>query len=109
MKEYYNAHGYSILAITDHELLVDHSDLNDEDFLTLTGYEYAFIEDKPYLDARTIELNLIAKEPHNETRIAGSGEVLTEAVFNIPDDEYMRFEVIDAYGRYAISRAYFLK
>lgn len=69
MKEYYKSKGYQILAVTDHELLVDHTDLNDDDFLMLTGYEYAFIEDKPYLEARTIEFNLIAKEPHNETQV----------------------------------------
>ena len=69
MKEYYKAHGYSILAITDHEFIVDHSDLNDDDFLTITGYEYAFIEDKDYSFAKTLELNLFARDPHNETQI----------------------------------------
>ena len=69
MKEYYKSQGYSILSITDHELLVDHSDLNDDDFLTITGYEYAFVEDKDYPHAKTLELNLYAKDPHNETQI----------------------------------------
>ena len=32
LKERYKANGYSILAYTDHELLVDHSDLTDPDF-----------------------------------------------------------------------------
>ena len=35
LKERYKAHGYSILAYTDHELLVDHSDLADPDFLPI--------------------------------------------------------------------------
>ena len=63
MMEYYRAHGYAILALTDHELLVDHSDLNREDFLMLPGYEYAFVEDVPYPQARTIELNLYPRKP----------------------------------------------
>ncbi len=40
MKEYYKSRGYQVLAITDHELLVDHTDLDDNGFITLTGYEY---------------------------------------------------------------------
>ncbi|MBE6647844.1 MAG: PHP domain-containing protein [Ruminococcaceae bacterium] len=69
LKELYKSHGYSILALTDHELLVDHSDLDDEDFLTLTSLEYAFIENKPYSHARTIELNMFARDQHNETQV----------------------------------------
>jgi len=71
MKEYYKSKGYSILAITDHELLVDHTHLSDEDFLILTGYEYAFIEREkgPYKYVRTLELNLYAKDPHNVTQV----------------------------------------
>ncbi len=71
LKEMYVRHGYQILALTDHELLVDHSDLNDDNFLTLTSYEYAIIEsvEGGYPVARTIEFNLFAKEPHNLTQV----------------------------------------
>ena len=69
LKELYKAKGYSILAFTDHELLVDHSDLDDADFLTITGMEYAFIEKENYAESRTIELNLFAKDQHNTTQI----------------------------------------
>ena len=37
--EYRNA-GYSILAVTDHNVLADHSDLNEPGFLMLTSTEY---------------------------------------------------------------------
>lgn len=69
LKKRYKAHGYSILAYTDHEILVDHSDLNDENFLALTGIEYAFMEQPDYRLSKTIELNIIAKDPHNTTQI----------------------------------------
>lgn len=69
MMDYYKEHGYDILALTDHELLVDHSELNQEDFLLLPGYEYAFIEDVPYPEARTIELNLYPRKPHGFKQI----------------------------------------
>lgn len=39
MKESYKALGYSVIAYTDHEKFVDHSDLCEEDFLALNGVE----------------------------------------------------------------------
>ena len=69
LKELYKAQGYSVLAFTDHELLVDHSDLDDDEFLTITSMEYAFIEKDDYFQSRTIELNLFAKDQHNTAQI----------------------------------------
>ncbi len=65
LKNLYKAKGYSILAYTDHELMVDHSNLDDSDFLTITGMEYAFVEKDDYWTSRTIELNFFAKDQHN--------------------------------------------
>ena len=39
LKEIYKSAGYSVLAYSDHNVLVDHSALDDEDFLTLTSVE----------------------------------------------------------------------
>ncbi len=39
IKEMYKAHGYSVVAYTDHDILVPHPDLNDENFLALNGME----------------------------------------------------------------------
>ncbi|MBR0457645.1 MAG: hypothetical protein IJJ26_00270 [Victivallales bacterium] len=39
LKELYQAEGYSIVAYTDHEVLVDHPELNDENFLAMLGIE----------------------------------------------------------------------
>ena len=39
LKEAYKAAGYSVLAITDHEGIFDHSYLDDENFLTIPSYE----------------------------------------------------------------------
>ena len=47
VKEVYKNHGYSIVAYTDHDVLLDHSDLNDDEFLALTSSEYAVNEAKP--------------------------------------------------------------
>lgn len=39
IKELYKAHGYSIVAFTDHDKLSDKSYLNDDNFLALPGFE----------------------------------------------------------------------
>ena len=65
----YKAHGYSILCLSDHNVTADHSRLNDEDFLLLTGVEVninqpGWKETKGYI-VKTYHLNLIAKDPTN--------------------------------------------
>ena len=67
VKEAYKALGYQILCITDHYATVDHSDLNEPDFLMLTGVEIN-VNDKDYHHPaykKTYHLNLIAKDPDN--------------------------------------------
>lgn len=72
LKKVYKENGYSILSITDHERPQNHSYLNEDDFLTITGYE-AYIrpsEDCVYdLYAPEIHMNLFAKKPDNLTYI----------------------------------------
>lgn len=72
LRNAYRDHGYSILAITDHERPKDHSSLTTENFLMLTGYE-CYIRTTPngVMDpyAPEVHLNLFAKDPHNETFI----------------------------------------
>ena len=69
LKELYKANGYSILAYTDHELLVDHSDLDDEEFLSLTSLEYAIVEQDDYNLSKTIELNMFKKDQHDTLQV----------------------------------------
>ena len=64
VKAFYKAKGYHILSITDHNLGVDHSDMNEADFLLLTGAEYNINEaGLPANYSRTCHLNCIAKRP----------------------------------------------
>ena len=46
LKRAFMKQGYSIIAYTDHEILVPHNDLSDSHFLALNGYEYEIIEEK---------------------------------------------------------------
>ena len=45
IKSEYKARGYSAVCFTDHEVLIDHSDLSDGEFIALNGYEVAIKPD----------------------------------------------------------------
>ena len=69
LKKLYKENGYSILAITDHETPCNHSDLNDAEFLTITGYEAYIrnnITNKSDVYNCEIHMNLFARDPENE-------------------------------------------
>ena len=71
LKRLYKEQGYSFLAITDHEFFVNHSDLDDENFITITSAEYAI---KQFPEQSTLKnfnmkvchLNFYAKEQSND-------------------------------------------
>ncbi len=70
LKTEYKKRGYSVLAITDHEHLLDNSHLNDEDFLTITSCEVAikeFAEQSTLKNhnMRVAHLNFYALDPQN--------------------------------------------
>ena len=70
LKAFYMSHGYSIIAFTDHEHVIDNSYLSDEHFLALTGCEIAIKEiadmsSGKKLDMKVCHLNLYARDPHN--------------------------------------------
>ena len=72
LKEMYKNKGYSILSITDHEVPKNHSYLNDDGFLTITGYETYIRPDPncisdPY--KKEIHINLFARDPKNEAMV----------------------------------------
>ena len=67
VKEEYKKRGYSVVAITDHERLVSHNDLTDDNILFLTAYE-VYIKNFPF-DAVTdtqSHINLYSKTPENK-------------------------------------------
>ncbi len=72
LKQQYKSKGYNVVAFTDHEILVDNSHLNDEDFIALTGCEISISEqtDKDFAFKKTTHLNLYSKDPACETLVA---------------------------------------
>ena len=79
IKEHYMKNGYSIIAYTDHDVLVAHDDLNEDGrFLALHGYEMEvneegfkglFSEGLKFGSAKTAHLCYIAKSPDNMTQV----------------------------------------
>ena len=70
VKEIYKNMGYSVLAITDHEILVPHDELNDKDFLCLHGFEMDVSqkdnpENLPFRFIKSCHIGFIALEPDN--------------------------------------------
>lgn len=70
LKQAYMEQGYSIIAFTDHEHLIDNSRLTDENFLAITACELA-IKEFPNQSTlvnhsmRVCHLNFYALDPHN--------------------------------------------
>ena len=66
LKQVYKAHGYSVLAITDHESIFDHGYLDDEDFLTIPAYEREINKSaKEWDDVITCHLCIYPKDRNN--------------------------------------------
>ena len=80
VKEEYKKHGYSVVAFTDHDHIVNCSYLNDEDFIAITGYELDITDPKIPWDSftrqvvHTMHMNLYALDPNNDVTLAMSAE-----------------------------------
>lgn len=102
VKDLYKRHGYSIVAYTDHNVLVDHSDLADEDFLPLLSFETDVTEPEFCNPRKTCHLCMISLEPKNKLILwhrngryrHGRSSVTTEEMNALLDDstpDYIRF------------------
>ena len=72
VKEHYMAHGYSVVAYTDHNNLVPHPELCDSNFLALNGYEYDALDDKrgrPINRVKCCHVCLVATSPDITERV----------------------------------------
>ena len=71
VKAAYKAQGYSVVAYTDHNVMVPHPELCDADFIALTGYEINVNEesDKERRLRKTCHICLIALSPDTKTQV----------------------------------------
>ncbi len=67
IKEEYMARGYSVIAYTDHDVLIPHQDLTDENFVALNGYEMEI--DREESPPKCCHMCLIALDPENITQV----------------------------------------
>lgn len=67
VKKMYMEKGYSVVAYTDHDILIDHRDLCDENFVALNGFEIETKEDtdKPKYEKKDNHICMIALDPDN--------------------------------------------
>lgn len=69
VKELYKRLGYSIVAYTDHDILLCHDELTDKDFLALNGMEFDITEKDPgkpvFSQRRTCHFCIIAIKKDN--------------------------------------------
>ena len=70
IKADYKAHGYSVVAFTDHDVFIQHNDLTDDDFLALNGYEVELTAPAPKFDyAKCCHLCFVALEKDNDVPV----------------------------------------
>ncbi len=68
LKKIYMEQGYSVIAYTDHDIMIPHHDLADDDFLPLTGFEVEINENKKedFSKIKTCHICFIALDKENE-------------------------------------------
>lgn len=68
IKEIYKKEGYSVVAFTDHDVLVPHQELRDETFLPLNGFEIELdqkMEGKDWQNSKTCHICFISVAEDN--------------------------------------------
>lgn len=80
IKAEYMKRGYSVVAYTDHELIVNNSKLSDENFLAITSFEMSVSEGSVPWNSynrqfiRLVHMNFYATTPDNDLTICTSRE-----------------------------------
>ena len=69
LKERYMKAGYSVIAYTDHDMIVPQNELSDENFLAITSMETYYNSNRylidPYSVVKTYHLNFLALDKNN--------------------------------------------
>lgn len=94
LKALYTAHGYSILAYTDHRAYYVHEGLADDWFLPIAGYELNFNRrDAKGNTTRTCHINALALDPYKAVPIEGEGayapDVINSAIRRLKENGFI--------------------
>lgn len=96
VKNHYKENGYSVIAFTDHDVLVPHPELADEGFLPLNGYEMEVTEAKEtdFRFKKACHMCFIAIEPDNlkqvcyhRSRYIGGNALEYKSIIQYDEDE----------------------
>ena len=101
IKDRYKSEGYSVVAYTDHDIMIPHLELCDDEFIALTGYEVEInqtSQDTDSLYKKVCHMCFVAKTPdiknqvcwHREKYLFGNApQYQDKACFNesLPDFE----------------------
>ena len=111
IKEHYKSLGYSVVAYTDHDLMVCHNDLTDDSFVALNGFEVEYWEkDRPAKSwpfRHECHINFIALNQETELQpfwhrskyIIGNNHLRHLGKFDENEPDFERW-----YDEYCISR-----
>ena len=91
-KEAYKSNGYSVVAFSDHNILVNHSHLNDDSFLAINSCEFAVVHrppGAPLSKLKTYHFNLFSGDPNDS---------------QTPPSMDMKYDDIDAINKYIADR-----
>ena len=71
MKQEFKKRGYSVLSITEHEILKDYTSFDDKDFIFINGYELSISETKSedWIENKCAHLNLYSGDKHNVKQV----------------------------------------
>lgn len=101
VKELYKSLGYSIVAYTDHDILIPHDELNDGEFLALHGFEMEINDPTPCpnREIKTCHICFVGIDPENITQpmwhrewylFGNAPKHRDEVVFDENEPDYVR-------------------
>ena len=69
VKNVYKSKGYNVVAYSDHEIMVPHPELDDDEFLSITSTEISINERRncDFVFTKTYHLNFLSKDPSKST------------------------------------------
>ena len=114
LKELYKSAGYSVLAYSDHNVLIDYSHMNDEDFLTMTSVEIDVMKtgETPSAYRPCYHINFYPEDQHNTAlpcfnpkHVWGKREDLRDAQAYVGEPTFVRNyeqinEMINEFGKH---------
>ncbi len=86
LKEIYMSKGYSIIAFSDHNKLIPHKELQDENFLPITATEINIDGKQPWPDTLTYHINFYSKDQDRKEFVPFTNKYDTDCVNKLISD-----------------------